>query len=48
MLDRAGSGREPNQFIAVSPRGRMVRVTVEEVDAEVIADEGYSFAEVGT
>lgn len=45
MLGRA-DGEEPNQFVAISPRGRLIRVTVEEVSSREIDSD--TFAKVGT
>lgn len=48
MLTRqdAAKGEEPNEFIAISPKGRAMKVTVEEVNPSEF-DES-SFKKVGT
>jgi len=46
MLTRGGEGaEEPCEFLAISPKGRAMKVTVEEVNPEDFDEEG--FAEVG-
>lgn len=42
MLGERGSDREPNTFIAMSPKGRAIKVTLEEINPDDLNEELFS------